>query len=159
MTTEQLNEVLRVEHYDKVPGRCACPVGCCFMFSKKAWSEVKYKDGSIGFPEWLKSLYEDFTFAQECMKLGYRNYMLRYPRLYHCLGNTFCSNPELKCYDQLLESRKRFIEYYGGDEHMVLDKFYEEQKKTQEKSILKYLGDGLKKLEKQEEDWRWKREL
>jgi len=126
-----------------VPGRCACPVGCCFMYSKENWSKIQYKDGSVGFPEWLKSLYEDFTFAYEMMKLGKRNYMLRYPKLYHCLGDTFSSSAQElnRNNSQLLESRQRFIDYYGGDERQVMDTFYENQKKNQEPIMINFL-DG-----------------
>jgi len=147
---EEVDRYFKCEQFS-VPGRVACPVGCCFMFKKRDWERIKYKDGTCGFPEWLRSMYEDYTFAFEMMKLGRRNYMLRYPRLYHCLGDTFGSNPELKGVQQVMESRKRFIEYYGGDERQVMDKYYEETKEREERRKVKFIDGSGKEREEWEE--------
>ena len=148
--TEEVDLALSPKEYNRTPGRCACPVGCCFMFRKSEWAKIKYKDGSVGFPEWLKSLYEDFTFGFEMMKQGKRNYMLRFPYLYHCLGNTFGNNPELTKGGLLQNSQKAFVNYYGGDTE-VMDKYYEENKKSEIDIKVKYLDSNLAEREEGEE--------
>lgn len=149
--TAEVDKALSMEDYSRTPGRCACPVGCGFLYKKEDWEKIKYTDGSTGFPEWITSLYEDFTFAYEMMKMGKRNYMLRFPYLYHCLGNTFTNNPELRSDLLLSESRKKFIDYYGGDERKILDGSYEEFKKKEKEIKVKYLDSELKEREEKEE--------
>lgn len=112
------DEILSKREYGR-PNRVGCPPGYCFAMRRSVWEETG------GFPEQIKSMYEDFWMAKACMDAGFVNYQLKWPLLWHILGNTFNVWSNLKGADEIRKSRQQYIQRWGGDTDTTIDPFIE----------------------------------
>jgi glycosyltransferase involved in cell wall biosynthesis len=90
------NKQYTLPNYDVPVGRVGSPVGCCFTFKRENWKNVKYKDGSFGFPaNYIRSFYEEtwFNFQQWSNELW--SFHVPYPAMEHWGSQTFSNNREL----------------------------------------------------------------
>lgn len=105
------------------PGRGCQSVGSCFAFTRKRYEEAG------GFDEHYTSFYEENDFGTTLASLGYASYMLPYPLMYHLWGKTFQENPEvLKPQIRMNDSRRYYIEKWGGDTDVTNPKFMDKIK-------------------------------
>ena len=86
------------------------PPGQCFMFRRSVYKEVGPFDENN-----FRCMYEDVDFGTRCLEMGYKNYCLSYPRIYHEWSKTFSAFPELEGEIQLNTSRERYKRKWGGD--------------------------------------------
>jgi hypothetical protein len=90
--TSSPNKNYSLPNYDVPPGRVGSPVGCCFAFLREHWKQVTYPDGSYGFPELIRSFYEETWFNFEQWKRGWWSFHVPYPAQEHWGSQTFGKN-------------------------------------------------------------------
>lgn len=100
------------KHFEIKPGRVMAAPGCLFGFSRTVF------DFAGGFPEQIKSFYEETSFGTALAEQGHPSYALSFPRVYHMWSATFAENPELEASKRMSQSRQWYIQRWGGD-HMV----------------------------------------
>lgn len=88
------------------PGHCAFPAGCSFAIRREAWKDAG------GWWRELRSFHEECHMGFKLCELGYLQYMLPYPSVYHTGSLTFRNNPELAVckFDESIADRKEYIE-------------------------------------------------
>lgn len=98
-------------NFDVPPGRVGSPVGCSFAFKRENWKNVKYRDGSSGFPQnYIRSFYEETWFNFEQWKNGLMSFHVPYPVMEHWGSQTFGNNAEL--------SLTNFIDFLPKEEYL-----------------------------------------
>jgi len=90
------------------PGCMMVATGSAFAFRRDTYEIAD------GFDERYFSMYEEMDFGTTLTELGYPSYMLHYQRLYHILSATFAANPHLDGTRQIIESREKYVEKWGG---------------------------------------------
>ena len=93
--TGTLNKLYTPPNLDVPPGRVGSPVGCSFGFLRDHWKQIKYPDNSIGFPELIRSFYEETWMNFEQWRHGWASYHIPYPTQEHWGSQTFANNIEL----------------------------------------------------------------
>lgn len=91
------------------PGRCMCPGGHFFGFSKEKYDLVN------GFDESYFSFYEETDFGTNLASKGYPSYCLSYSRNWHLWSATFGSAPEINAGRVMQESRAYYTRKWGAN--------------------------------------------
>lgn len=88
------------------PGHCAFPVGCSFSIRREAWQAMG------GWWKELRSFHEESHAGFRLCELGYLQYMLPFPSVYHTGSLTFRNNPELAVcqFDESIANRKEYVD-------------------------------------------------
>lgn len=99
------------------PIRCLYAPGPCFIFRRGLWKLVG------GFDQRYRSFYEDIDFGTKLARLGWLSYILPYPTIFHEWGKTFAENPQLRHEQRMIESRKLYIQTWGGDQGEIMERY------------------------------------
>lgn len=118
--TGKPKEGYSLPNFDVPPGRVGSPVGCSFAFMRNNWKNVKYADGSFGFPQnYIRSFYEETWFNFEQWRNGLRSFHVPYPAMEHWGSQTFGNNAEL--------SVTHFIDFLPKEEYINILKQHPEK--------------------------------
>ena len=94
------------------------PPGCCFAFTYQTWRTVG------PFDENMKSFYEECDWGTRALSMGFKNYTLPYPWIYHEWSGCFSKNAGvLKPSERMNASREIYKKTWGGDLREMFDKY------------------------------------
>ena len=94
------------------------PPGCCFAFNYQTWRTVG------PFNEDMKSFYEECDWGTRALSMGFRNYTLPYPWIYHEWSGCFSKNAAiLKPSERMNASREIYKKIWGGDLRETFNRF------------------------------------
>ena len=104
--------VPRVDYHEATillgDGQLLCAQGSIFAFRRESYDQVG------GFDEGYMAMYEEYDFGVALCHKGFMHAIVSYPVVYHMGGATLSDPQNLDVSAELIRSRQRFFEKWGG---------------------------------------------